>query len=189
MPERDAGAGAEVVGGQLAGHIVGGGVFDFGVGVPGYGVTDAAESVGAGGLQGVEDGFNVVAQVEVGVADDGSGGAGVTVNAAGAGGGLALDKFDFADGTQLFGAAGAVHGAGLDENGGADVVAAADVVQQFRGAGSVGRGFARGASPKGGGGGRRWEGRVPGRVRGSGASQSLPPKGMMGLQDFGLVGP
>ena len=91
----------------------------------------ALEAVGAGGLQRLQHGRDVVAELEVGVADDGGGGACFAIGAAGAGGGETLHKFDLAHGFELIGAVGAVHGAGLDEHGGADVVAGVEVGHQF----------------------------------------------------------
>ncbi len=61
------------------------------------------------------------------MADDGLGDAAWAEAAAGAHGGDAVDELDLADRAHLDRAVGAVHGAALDEGGGDDVVAAADV--------------------------------------------------------------
>ena len=125
------GPGPEVGAGHLAFLVVGGGVGDAGVGVPGHRVADAPEPVGAGGLESFQDRLNAVAQVQVGVAHDGRRGPAGPVESRGAGGGQTLDKLDLAHGLHLVRSAGAVHGAGLDEYGRSDVVAAVHVVGQF----------------------------------------------------------
>ena len=114
------GAGTEGLVGQDAGRLA---VVDPWVGTPGDVVADAFETVGAGGLKGIEDAGNVVAELEVGGPDDGGSGPGLAVNAAGAGRRQALHELHLADGSQLLGAAGTVHGPRLQEYRGAHVVA------------------------------------------------------------------
>ena len=91
-------------------------------------MADSAKSVGAGGLERFEDGFDGGAKQKIGVSHYRGGGARRTVQVTLAGGGESLNELDFADRAHLFRAAGAVHGAGLDEHGGADVVSAVHVV-------------------------------------------------------------
>ena len=94
-------------------------------------MADPPKPVGAGRLQRIQHGLDPVAQLQVGVADDGRRCPAGAVETAGAGGGLTLHKFYFADGSQLFGAFGAVHRPCLNEHGGTHVVAAVDVRGQL----------------------------------------------------------
>ena len=78
----DAGACAVVVAQEAALDFA---VVQLGAGVPAYGMADAAEAVGAGLLEGFEDGADGGAELEVGAADDAVGGAGGAVLAGGGG--------------------------------------------------------------------------------------------------------
>ena len=69
------------------------------MGIPTNGMTYPSEPVGAGGPQGFQHGLNPVAQLQVGVTDDGGGGPGGTVKTAGAGGGKTLDELHLTHGT------------------------------------------------------------------------------------------
>ena len=69
--------------------------------VPAHRVADAAEPVGAGGLQRLQHGPHAVPQLQVGSADDGGGCAGVTVAAAGALVGDGLHELNLANGPHL----------------------------------------------------------------------------------------
>ena len=93
-------------------------------------VADAAETVAAGVDMGFEDAIDGGAEAQVGVADDAGADAAGAVDAAGAHGGGAVDEFGFADGAEVLGAIGLVEGAGLDEDGGDDVVSARDIGEQ-----------------------------------------------------------
>jgi hypothetical protein len=72
----------------------------------------------------------LAAEAEVNVADDACADFGGAVTAGGAHGRDAVDEFGFADRAESLGAAGAVHGAALDEDGGDDVVPAVGIGQQ-----------------------------------------------------------
>ena len=61
-------------------------------------MTDAPEAVGAGRLQRFQDRLDPLAQVQVGVPDDGGSRPSRAVDAARAGGGQPLDELDLADG-------------------------------------------------------------------------------------------
>ena len=101
------------------------------MGVPAHAVTDAAEAVGAGRPQRLQHRAHVGSQVQVGVSDDAVGGAGVAVHPAGGLGRDALYKLHLADGAHGVIRFGPVHGAGLHEHSGHDVVPAARVGQQL----------------------------------------------------------
>ena len=101
------------------------------MGVPRHGMADAPKPVGAGRLQRLQHRCDPVAQVQVGVADDGGGRPAGAVQPAGAGRGQPLDEFDLPHGTHLLRAVRAVHRAGLDKHGGTHVVAAVDVGGQL----------------------------------------------------------
>ena len=75
--------------------------------------------------------LDAVAQRQIRVADDAGADLGLAVDAAGAHGGDAVDELGLADRAQLFGAVGAIHRAGLHEDGRDDVVAAVGVGQQL----------------------------------------------------------
>src|SRR5438045_1975277 len=84
------------------------------------------QAAGAGSLQRLQYGLDLVAQVQVGVADECAGSAAGPIEAAGAGGRNALHELHLAHRPHLLRTARAVHGPGLDEDGRADVVAAVD---------------------------------------------------------------
>ena len=128
---QDFGAGPEVVAGHLAFDLVRGGVLNGRIIVPGDRVADAAEPVGTGCLQGLQNGFYAVAQVQVGVTDDGGGGASRSVEPCCTGGGQTLDEFNLANRLHLVRPVDAVHGPCLHKNGGAHVVAAVHIVSQL----------------------------------------------------------
>jgi hypothetical protein len=71
-----------------------------------------------------------IAELQIGVSNDG-GGPPWPIETAGASGSQSLDKLHLANWPQFLGAIGTVHGAGFNEHGGADIVAAVDVVGQF----------------------------------------------------------
>ncbi len=110
---------------------MGGGVGNLRMGVPGYGVADAPKPVGTGSLEGFQHRLNLLAQIEIGMAHYGGGGPAGSINTAGAGRGQALHKLHLADGPHLLGAIRPVHGSSLDKHRGADIMAAAYVVQQL----------------------------------------------------------
>ena len=118
----------KVLVGQDTGRLT---VVDLRVGTPGHVVADAFETVGASGLESVEDTGDVVAEFQVCGTDNGGCGPGLAVHAAGAGGGQALNEFHLANGPQFLGAGGAVHGAGLQKNRGAHVVARVKIGHQL----------------------------------------------------------
>ncbi len=105
--------------------------FDIGVRVPGHGVANATEAVRAGGLQGLQHRLDLVAKLQIGAADDGGCRTARAVGAAGAGRRQPLDKLDLADRPQLHRPVRPVHRAGLDEHGGAHIVACADIGDQL----------------------------------------------------------
>ena len=94
-------------------------------------MTNAPETVGAGGLEGFEHASHAVAKLEVGSADDGGCGPGLAVGAAGTGRGEALHELYLTHGFQLVWSRGAVHGAGLEKHCGPHVVAGVQVVHQL----------------------------------------------------------
>jgi hypothetical protein len=102
-----------------------------GMRVPRRRVPDPTKPVGAGDVERLQHRCDPVAQVQVGVADDGSGRPAGAIEAAGAGGGQPLDKLDLPDGAQLHRAIRTVHGAGLDKHGGAHIVAALHIGDQL----------------------------------------------------------
>ena len=122
---------AELVAGQLARHVVGRGIFYLGMRVPGYRVPDTPEMVGAGFVKSVQHTFHRVAQVQVGVPDDGRRGPGGAVQAAGAGRVQPLHELHLPYGAHFCRTIGPVHGPRLDEHGGSYVVPCVDVVGQF----------------------------------------------------------
>ena len=65
------------------------------------------------------------------MADDGCRGPGGSVAPAGAGGGQALDEFDFTDRAHLLRSVAPVHRSCLDKHGGTDVVTGADIGGQL----------------------------------------------------------
>src|SRR5580704_17134140 len=99
--------------------------------VPSHRVPDATKSVGAGGLKSLQHGLHAIAQLQVGVTDNGRCGPAGTIKPGCSSGCQALDKFDLADGTQLDGPVRAVHGPCLDENRRAHVMAAVHVGGQL----------------------------------------------------------
>jgi len=94
-------------------------------------VADTPEAVRAGGLEGIEDRLDPVAQLQVGVPDDRGAGERGAVDAARGHGGLPLDELDLPDRTALDRPGSAVHHPRLDEHGGADVVALVHVGKQL----------------------------------------------------------
>ena len=94
-------------------------------------MADAAEAVGAGCLQRLQHRFDAIAQVQVGVADDGRRGPARAVQPAGRGRRQSLHELHLAHGPHLLRPGGAVHGAGFDEDRGRYVVAAVHVGGQF----------------------------------------------------------
>ena len=94
-------------------------------------MADTPKPVGTGCLQRFEHRRHPVAQVQVGVPDDGGSSPARAVETAGAGRRQALDELDFPHRTHLLRPIGAVHGAGLNKHGGAHVVAAVDVRGQL----------------------------------------------------------
>src|SRR5215218_2176122 len=94
-------------------------------------MADPVKSIRAGSLERFQHRLHALAQIQIGVADNRGGGSTRSVKAAGTCRGKTLDEFHFTHGTHLFGSAGSVHGTRLDENGGAYVVAAADVRDQL----------------------------------------------------------
>ena len=122
------GAGAQLRVRQL---VLDGAAVQLRIGVPTRVVPDTAESVGAGRLERVEDAGHIVAEGEVGVADDRGGGPGWPIQAGGAGGGDALDELDLAYRPQLFRSVGPVHGSGFQEHRGAHVMSAVHIRGQF----------------------------------------------------------
>ena len=121
----------EVVAAHLALGLVSRRVLHLGARVPGHRVADAPETVGAGRLQRLQHRAHVLAQVKVGVADDGCRRLAGAIQPVVAGGRQALHELNLAHRAHFLRAAGPVHRAGLDEHGRADVVAAVDVVGQF----------------------------------------------------------
>ena len=94
-------------------------------------MPNTAKPIGTRRLQGFQHRRDPLAEVQIGMPDDGRGGAARAVQAAGTRGGLTLDEFDFADGTHFFRSVLAVHRAALDEDRGAHVVTALHVRRQF----------------------------------------------------------
>ena len=94
-------------------------------------MADAPEPVGTGRLQCLQHRRDALAEVQIGVPDDGRRGPTGTVETAGARRGQPLDELDLADRAHLLRAVRAVHGTRLDEHRGAHVVAAAHVVGQL----------------------------------------------------------
>ena len=72
-----------------------------------------------------------LAQVQVGVTDDGRRGTAAAINSAGAGRRQALGELHLSDRAHLLRPFSAVHGSGLNKDGGPDVVAAIQVGQQL----------------------------------------------------------
>src|SRR6185295_13040877 len=101
-----------------------GGVAHFSVLIPGAAVAYAAEAMATGAQMGFEHGFDPTTEAQVGVTDNAGTMTGVAVDAAGTHGRGPVDEFGFADVFHLDGTAGAEHGAGLNEDGGNDIVAA-----------------------------------------------------------------
>ena len=104
-----AGAGAEVVAAHLALRLVGRRVLHLGARVPGHRVADAPEAVGAGRLQRLQHRAHVLAQVQVGVADNGCRRLAGAVQSVIAGRGQALHELHLAHRTHFLRAAGPVH--------------------------------------------------------------------------------
>ena len=94
-------------------------------------MANAPEMVGAGVVQGVQHRLHVGPQIQVGMADDGDGGPGGTVQAGAAGRPQSLDEFHLAHRPHLLGTLGPVHGPRLNKHGGHDVVAGVYVCGQF----------------------------------------------------------
>ena len=101
-----------------------------GIGVPRAAVADAAESVGdlQVRLQHLVDPF---AEGAVGVADDAGAGAHIAVDAARRHGRDAVDELGLAHRLHVLGPVGPIHRPALHEDGGDDVVAAAQVGEQL----------------------------------------------------------
>jgi hypothetical protein len=104
-----------------------GGVLYLWMGIPGNCVPDASEPVGAGSLQRFQHWLCSLAQIQVGVTDDGCRRSRGTIDTAGAGSGQPLGELHFANRPHLFWSVGAVHRSGLDKDGGLDVVAAVGI--------------------------------------------------------------
>ena len=102
---QDSRARPEVIVGELALHPVGRCNIDLGVRVPGHRVPYAPESVGAGGLEGFQHGFDGISEQQIGVTDYRGGGACGAVQVALAGGGESLHELDLADRAHLLRAA------------------------------------------------------------------------------------
>ena len=100
-------------------------------GIPTRGVADAAEASRTGGHHRFQHRADGVAQLQVGVADDGGGGFRRAVAAGGGLGGDGLDIFHLTHGPHLLRPVLAILAAHLDEHRGADVVPAANVGGQL----------------------------------------------------------
>ena len=116
---------------QMRRHDAGDELADRLAGVPGHAVADAAEAPAADGDLCLQHVAHARAEGEIGVADDRLGDAARAVIARRAHGGDAVDELDLADRRHLGGAVPAVHRLALEEDGGDDVVSAADIGQQL----------------------------------------------------------
>ena len=94
-------------------------------------MPDAAEAAIAGGDLGFEHAARAFAQQQIDVADNAGADRGGTVAAARAHSRGPIGEFNLPDGSQRFGPAGTVHGAGLDIDGRNDVVAGGDVLRHL----------------------------------------------------------
>ena len=100
-------------------------------GVPGHAVADAAETPAADSDLCLQHIAHARAEREIGVADDRFGDTARAVIARRAHGGDAVDELDLAHRRHLGGAVLAVHRLAFEEDGGDDVVSAADIGEQF----------------------------------------------------------
>ncbi len=101
-------------------------------GVPRHPVADAAEAPAGDGDLCLQHVAHARAEREIGMANDRLGDAAAAVIARSAHGGDAVDELDLADRRHLGGAMLAVHRLTFEEHRGDDVVAAADIGEQFR---------------------------------------------------------
>jgi len=106
-------------------------VFDLRMRIPSHSVPDATKPVEAGGLKRLQHGLHAIAQLQIGMANDGRCGPARTIKPGCSSGCQALDKFHLADGAQLHRPIRAVHGPCLYENRRAYVVATIHVGGRF----------------------------------------------------------
>jgi hypothetical protein len=99
--------------------------------VPRHRVSDASQPVGAGGVERLQHRCDPVAEVQVGMADNGGGSPAGAIQATGAGGGQPLDKLDLPHRAQLHWPIRTVHGTRLNKHGRTHVMAAGDVGDQL----------------------------------------------------------
>ena len=101
------------------------------VGIPGRDVADAAETLSARTQMRLQHRTHRIAEAQVSEADDAGADPHIAVDTARAHRRDAVGELRLADRLHRFRPVGAVHGAGLHEDGGADVVAGADIGEDF----------------------------------------------------------